>query len=63
MFGLIIIAAAVALALFVLVRTYSRLMALRRRANADDAAIAEYNAALQRFPASLIGGVLGFQER
>ena len=63
MFGLVIIVAAIALALFVLIRTYSRLMSLRRRADADEAAAAEYNAMLRRSPASLIGGVLGFRGR
>ena len=58
MFGLVIIVVAVAVALFVTVRTYSRLSLLRRREDA-----AEYNAALDRFPASLIGGPLGFRKR
>ncbi len=58
MFGLLVIVAVVALALFVTVRTYNRLSVLRRR---DDAA--EYNAALDRFPASMIGGPLGFRKR
>ena len=63
MLGLVIIVAAVALALFVLVRTFNRLTALRRRAEADEEAAAEYNAALRRFPASVIGGPLGFRPR
>ena len=58
-----IIVAAVALALFVLIRTFNRLTALRRRAETDETAAAEYNAALRRFPASVIGGPLGFRPR
>ena len=63
MLGLVIIVAAVALALFVLISTFNRLAALRRRAETDEAATAEYNAALGRFPARLIGRLLGFQAR
>ena len=58
MFGLLIIGVAVAVALFVTVRTYSRLSALRRQEDA-----AEYNAAPDRVPASLIAGPLGFRTR
>lgn len=63
MLGLAIIVLAVALALAALIRTNNRLAALRRRADEDDGARAEYNAALHRFPASLVARPLGFQER
>lgn len=58
MLGLIVIVVVVALALIVTVRTYNRLSVLRRQEDAT-----EYNAALHRLPASMIGGWLGFRER
>ena len=60
MFGLIIIVLAVALALTVVIKTNGRLAALRRRAEEDPAAVAEYDAARRRLPARLFAKVLGF---
>ncbi|HYG28209.1 MAG TPA: hypothetical protein VD906_15065 [Caulobacteraceae bacterium] len=60
MYGLIIIVLAVAVALAVVIRTNSRLTALRRRAQEDPAAAAEYDAARRRLPARLFARALGF---
>jgi hypothetical protein len=67
MFGLIVIVAVVALALFVVIRAHNQLAALRRRTEESDeasraGAIADYNAARQRFPASMLARTLGFHE-
>jgi hypothetical protein len=65
MFGLVVIVAVVALALTMTIRTHGRLAALRRRADeaGNGQAVADYNAALETFPARLIARTLGFHRR
>jgi len=66
MFGLVVIVLVVALALTMTIRIQRRLSMLRRRAGeetAGPAAVAEYNAAIEAFPARLIAPALGFHPR